>query len=91
MGPQGSGQGSQRRGVWEPLPAILYGYAIHPLTTGPGTSTEEDALKLNGAGKEDPDAAANEMIVALDVGDDVYAFERYAPKGKEVDGVWYRG
>lgn len=30
-------------------------------------------------------------VVSLKVGDDVYAFERYTPRGKEVDGMWYRG
>lgn len=30
-------------------------------------------------------------VVALEVGDEVYAFEKYTPKGKEVEGVWYRG
>ena len=30
-------------------------------------------------------------MVSLEVGDEVYAFEKYTPKAKEVDGVWYRG
>lgn len=29
--------------------------------------------------------------MALEVGDEVYAFEKYVPKGKECDGIWYRG
>ncbi|THH08148.1 hypothetical protein EW145_g2899 [Phellinidium pouzarii] len=30
-------------------------------------------------------------VVSLEVGDEIYAFEKYTPKGKECDGVWYRG
>lgn len=30
-------------------------------------------------------------VVSLEVGDEVYAFEKYTPRGKEVEGVWYRG
>lgn len=30
-------------------------------------------------------------VVALEVGDEVYAFERYTPRDKEVEGIWYRG
>lgn len=27
----------------------------------------------------------------MEVGDEIYAFEKYTPKGKEVEGIWYRG
>ena len=30
-------------------------------------------------------------VVSLEVGDNVYAFEKYTPRDKEVEGVWYRG
>ncbi|KAF7964947.1 hypothetical protein HWV62_1454, partial [Athelia sp. TMB] len=30
-------------------------------------------------------------VVSLEVGDEVYAFEKFTPKGKEAEGVWYRG
>src|SRR5260370_1978328 len=30
-------------------------------------------------------------MVALEVGDKVYAFEKYTPKAKETEVVWYRG
>jgi dedicator of cytokinesis protein 3 len=33
----------------------------------------------------------NREVVSLEVGDEVYAFEKYTPRGKETDGVWYRG
>lgn len=83
---------SHRRGVWEPLPAVLYGHAIHPLSNGQQRDSLHDP-KSNGGGSNNngESSAANDMIVGLDVGDDVYAFERYVPKGKEVDGIWYRG
>ena len=96
MGPAGN-QASQRKGVWEPLPAILYGYAIHPLSTGQQRRDSFRDSKVNGESrrhsgvKDQEDDASNDMIVALDVGDDVYAFEHYLPKAKEVDGIWYRG
>lgn len=95
MGPAGN-QPSQRKGVWEPLPAILYGYAVHPLSTGQrrdslqDSKVNSDTRTPNGL-KDQDDSCSNDMIVALDVGDDVYAFERYVPKGKEVQGIWYRG
>lgn len=84
---------NQRRGVWEPLPAVLYGHAIHPLSNGQRRDSLHDS-KVNSNGtssRHDEDSATNDMIVGLDVGDDVYAFERYVPKGKEVSGIWYRG
>ncbi|KIJ49358.1 hypothetical protein M422DRAFT_161378 [Sphaerobolus stellatus SS14] len=86
MGAPGS-QTSVRRGVWEPLPAILYGYAVHPLSP----NQRKDETKQASNGRDHEESASNEMIVTLDVGDDVYAFERYVPKGKETDGIWYRG
>lgn len=39
----------------------------------------------------DDDEEQNPYVVALEVGDEVYAFEEYTPKGNEADGVWYRG
>lgn len=83
-------QASVRKGVWEPLPAILYGYAVHPLSPGQRRDSLQESKALNN-GRDLEESAASEMIVGLDVGDEVYAFERYVPKGKEVDGVWYRG
>ncbi|GJJ06217.1 hypothetical protein Clacol_000407 [Clathrus columnatus] len=93
MGPAATQIQSQRRGVWEPLPAVLYGHAIHPLSNGQrGDSIHESKVGSNASSsRNNEESAANDMIVGLDVGDDVYAFERYVPKGKEVDGIWYRG
>ncbi|EPQ57371.1 hypothetical protein GLOTRDRAFT_137711 [Gloeophyllum trabeum ATCC 11539] len=85
--------GEGRRGVWEPLPLIVYGYAIHPLSPShrdtrissrtPRLSTVTEASTFDSIQYKD--------VVSLEVGDEVYAFEKYTPKGKECEGVWYRG
>lgn len=75
-----------RKGVWEPLPLIVYGYAVHPLVT------TADYRKSRSTGEPDVnDLLAHKDIVPLEVGDNVYAFEQYTPKGSETNGVWYRG
>ncbi|KZT43476.1 hypothetical protein SISSUDRAFT_1039891 [Sistotremastrum suecicum HHB10207 ss-3] len=88
----------QRRGVWEPLPLIVYGYAIHPLV--PSALTQRDYRKSRQNAdsrtsteteREREDHATSKDVVPLEVGDNIYAFEQYVPKGKEVQGVWYRG
>lgn len=33
----------------------------------------------------------NRDVVSLEVGDEIYAFEKYTPRSREVDGVWFRG
>src|SRR5258707_1998705 len=81
-----------RSGVWEPLPSIIYGYAVHPLSpshhdthissqpwlsTVTEVSMAESLIHLN--------------MVALEVSDEVYAFEKYTPKAKETEVVWSRG
>lgn len=82
-----------RKGVWEPLSLIVYGYAIHPLTPSlrdtrvshrtPRSSTVTEASNEDHFGHRD--------VVSLELGDEIYAFEKYTPKGKECDGPWYRG
>ncbi|KAF4598371.1 hypothetical protein EYR38_006773 [Pleurotus pulmonarius] len=86
--------GSQRRGVWEPLPLVVYGYAIHPLTPSSKRDTRisHRAQRLSVVTEASADDhLAHKDIVSLEVGDEVYAFEKYTPKGKEVEGEWYRG
>ncbi len=85
---------SQRngRGVWEPLPLIVYGFAIHPHSPSHRDTRVSNRTRLSSvtdASAEDTFAARD--VVSLEVGDEVYAFEKYTPKGKECDGVWYRG
>jgi dedicator of cytokinesis protein 3 len=87
-----------KKGVWEPLPLIVYGYAIHPLSQS-RRDTRRDTRSSNRtrlstytdvSGTTD-DHLVHRDVVSLELGDEVYAFERYTPKGKEVEGIWYRG
>ncbi|KAI0812456.1 cytoplasmic protein [Irpex lacteus] len=86
--------GGQRRGVWEPLPQFIYGYAVHSLspsrrdTRFSHRSTRPPSVFTDASGEEH---LVHRDVVSLEVGDEVYAFERYTPKDKEVEGVWYRG
>lgn len=75
---------------WKPLQVIIYGFAVHPLSSS--TRRDEQRTRLS-ALPEGPDDGEeqNPYVVALEVGDEIYAFEEYTPKGNEVNGVWYRG
>ncbi|KAF9264233.1 cytoplasmic protein [Marasmius fiardii PR-910] len=80
--------------MWEPLPLIVYGYAVHPLNparrdTRYSSRTNRDRLSV--VTEASTDDQAHRDVVTLEVGDEVYAFEKYTPRGKEVEGVWYRG
>ncbi|THV06807.1 cytoplasmic protein [Dendrothele bispora CBS 962.96] len=82
--------------MWEPLPLIVYGYAVHPLTpsrrdTHYSSRTTKDHRLSSVTEASNDDHLVNRDVVSLEVGDEVYAFEKYTPKGKEVDGIWYRG
>lgn len=86
------GTEATRRGVWEPLPRFIYGYAVHPLSPSRRDTRFSARTRLSTY----TDASGDEHlvhrdVVSLEVGDEVYAFERYTPKDKEVEGVWYRG
>lgn len=84
--------------VWKPLPVIVYGFAIHPLSS---SSDANNPNKQSANGRlstvlelEHEEDDANPYVVALEVGDEVYAFEEYvgtARDGDEHKGVWYRG
>ncbi|RDX50021.1 cytoplasmic protein [Lentinus brumalis] len=83
----------QRKGVWEPLPLIIYGYAVHPLSP---LNRRETRLSSRTHTSTWTDASGDEHlvhrdVVQLEVGDNVYAFEKYIPRDKEVEGIWYRG
>ncbi|KAH8119460.1 cytoplasmic protein [Phellopilus nigrolimitatus] len=84
-----SSTASQRRGVWEPLSLIVYGYAVHPLSPSQRDTRVSGRTRLSTV-TEGSDFAHRD-VVSLEVGDEIYAFEKYTPKGKESDGVWYRG
>lgn len=78
--------------VWEPLRLIVYGYAIHPLSPSSRRDTRLSPGRLSVVTEDSrEDNMVHRDIVSLEVGDEIYAFERYIPRGKEVEGVWYRG
>ncbi|KNZ80427.1 Dedicator of cytokinesis protein 3 [Termitomyces sp. J132] len=79
--------------MWEPLPLIIYGYAIHPLSPSrrdTRISTRNRLSTVTEASADDN--LVHRDVVSLEVGDEVYAFEKYTPRSKEpVEGIWYRG
>ncbi|TRM69677.1 hypothetical protein BD626DRAFT_590586 [Schizophyllum amplum] len=78
--------------MWEPLPLIVYGYAIHPLSPSRRDTRVSNKNRLSTVTEaSSTEEGGNRDVVTLEVGDEVYAFEKYTPRGKEVDGVWYRG
>lgn len=83
----------RRKGVWEPLPLIVYGYAIHPLSPSRRDTRMSNRTRLSTftEASTNSDNLGHRDVVSLEVGDQVYAFERYTPRAKEVEGVWYRG
>lgn len=87
------GAAGLRKGIWEPLPLIIYGYAVHPLSP---VNRRDTKLSSRTHISTFTDASGDEHlvhrdVVSLEVGDNVYAFEKYTPRDKEVEGVWYRG
>ncbi|TFK54047.1 hypothetical protein OE88DRAFT_1654527 [Heliocybe sulcata] len=80
------------KGVWEPLPLIVYGYAIHPLSPSHRDTRISNRTRLSTVTESSTfDNVQYKDVVPLEVGDEIYAFEKYTPKGKECEGVWYRG
>jgi dedicator of cytokinesis protein 3 len=80
-----------RRGVWEPLPLIVYGYAVHPLSPSRRDPRTSRARLSTVTEVSNDEHSVHRDVVSLEVGDEVYAFEKYTPKAKEVEGIWYRG
>ncbi|KAF7362005.1 hypothetical protein MVEN_00545700 [Mycena venus] len=77
---------------WEPLPLIVYGYAVHPLSPSRRDTRFSARNRLSTVTESSTeDHLVHRDVVSLEVGDEVYAFEKYTPRGKEVEGVWYRG
>ncbi|KAJ7262301.1 C2 domain in Dock180 and Zizimin proteins-domain-containing protein [Mycena haematopus] len=77
---------------WEPLPLIVYGYAVHPLSPSRRDTRFSTRNRLSTVTESSTDDhLVHRDVVSLEVGDEVYAFEKYTPRGKEVEGVWYRG
>ena len=82
----------QRKGVWEPLPLIIYGYAVHPLSP---VNRRDTKLSSRTHISIWMDASGDEHLVLKDVGspevrDTVYAFEEYVPWDEVIVGVRYR-
>ncbi|KAI0063692.1 hypothetical protein BV25DRAFT_405860 [Artomyces pyxidatus] len=81
-----------RGGAWEPLPVIVYGYAVHPLSPSHRDTRISSRPRLSTVTEASTaESFIHRDVVALEVGDEVYAFEKYTPKGKETEGEWYRG
>lgn len=78
--------------MWEPLPLIVYGYAIHPLSPSRRDTYSAARNRLSTVTEASADENTFSNVVNLEVGDEVYAFEKYTPSPREpVDGIWYRG
>ncbi|KAF9451260.1 hypothetical protein P691DRAFT_796987 [Macrolepiota fuliginosa MF-IS2] len=80
--------------MWEPLPLIVYGYAIHPLTPSKRDArlSTRNRLSTVTEASADDNSIVLKDVVSLEVGDEVYAFEKYTPSTKDsADGPWYRG
>ncbi|KAG8705728.1 hypothetical protein FRC08_001495 [Ceratobasidium sp. 394] len=73
---------------WEPLPLLLYGFAVHPLNPNPdrpASSVGPPRLELDAIPEYAP---RNPHIARLDVGDEIYAFEVWRGEDRQ---TWYRG
>lgn len=78
--------------MWEPLPLIIYGYAIHPLSPSRRDTYSAARNRLSTFTEASADENTFGNVVSLEVGDEVYAFEKYTPSSREpVEGIWYRG
>jgi len=80
--------------MWEPLPLIVYGYAIHPLSPFKRETRNPVRNRFSTATEASTDDQSSfpRDVVSLEVGDEVYAFEKYTPSAKDtIDGPWYRG
>jgi len=79
--------------MWEPLPLIVYGYAIHPLSPNrreTKTSSRHRLSTVTEASTDDNSVTRD--VVNLEVGDEIYAFERYTPSSREPpENTWFRG
>ncbi|KAG9102699.1 hypothetical protein FRC06_001407 [Ceratobasidium sp. 370] len=73
---------------WEPLPLLLYGFAVHSLNPNPdrpASSVGPPRLELDAIPEYAPH---NPHLARLDVGDEIYAFEVWRGEDKQ---TWYRG
>jgi dedicator of cytokinesis protein 3 len=76
---------------WEPLPLLLYGFAVHSLSPDPdrpSSSVGPPRLELDAIPEH---ALRNPHLARLDVGDEIYAFEVWRSDDKQNAHAWYRG
>lgn len=90
---------TSRPGTWEALGAIAYGFVVHPLAPNkPSRPKSKLPAPTTGGGlhtlREEPenetDALQYSDQATLDIGDEVYAFEKLIPETR-TGAVWYRG
>ncbi|OJA18408.1 hypothetical protein AZE42_06392, partial [Rhizopogon vesiculosus] len=82
---------AQRKGIWEPLPLIVYGYAVHPLSSSKRDTRLSSRRPMSTITEGSTDeSGVHRDVVSLEVGDEVYAFEKYTPRN-QAEGTWYRG
>ncbi|KIK32039.1 hypothetical protein CY34DRAFT_19344 [Suillus luteus UH-Slu-Lm8-n1] len=67
---------TQRKGVWEPLPLIIYGCAVHPLSPSKRDTRLSSHRPLSTITEGSADeSGVHRDVVSLEVGDEVYALE----------------
>jgi hypothetical protein len=88
-----------RLGTWEALGAIAYGFVIYPLNPNKPSRGLSRNLSPSGGlhtlreepeNENDADPLQYSDQAALDIGDEVYAFERLVADARS-GAVWYRG
>ncbi len=66
--------------MWEPLPLIIYGYAVHPLSHLVEKHDIQPGNRLSTVTEASTDDhSMMRDVVTLEVGDEIYAFEKYTP------------
>ena len=101
-----SASSKSRIGIWEPLPAIIYAVVIHPLELlknaegytirpedlgiDPPEHGDTNALQTLPEDLEPEDPVANPHLVPLEIGDEIYAFEKFVPDVRH-GAEWYKG
>ncbi|PWN49826.1 hypothetical protein IE53DRAFT_316947 [Violaceomyces palustris] len=71
---------------WEPLPKILYGFAIHPFSPDTDPLEPPPSLQFDQLSQGARENLQNNLI-SLEVGDEVYVFEQLGHQ----DVSWFRG
>lgn len=85
-----------RAGLWEPLPSIIYGFAIHSLSPHHSRPSTYKRSPYNGdydriSENNDGYFPENPFQATLEVGDEVYAFEKFTLPESSGGNTWYRG